>query len=130
MPSASRSTRSRARIVPAAPDVVEAAARRLRVIGHPARLCLVELLANGPQSVTQLAATLGMDHQLVSKHLNELYRCDVVVRRQDGNFVVYSLPDALTIKAVALVCRSVLEDRARLADVAAEARSDAGRPVP
>jgi DNA-binding transcriptional ArsR family regulator len=113
---------------PSPPDVVEVAARRLRVMGHPVRLRLIEVLANGPQSVTELAAALGIEHQLISKHLNELHRCDVVTRRQDGNFAVYSLPDALTLKAVALVCRSVLEDRTRLARVATEARSDGDGP--
>lgn len=109
---------------PPAPDVVEAAARRLRIMGHPLRLRLIELLANGPQSVTALAAALGIEHQLISKHLNELHRCNVVTRRQDGNFAVYSLPDALTLKAVALVCRSVLEDRVRLARAAAKFGGD------
>lgn len=119
-----RSSRGRHRIVPASPDVIEAAARRLRVVGHPVRLRALELLANGPQSVTELSTGLGIDHQLVSKHLTELHRCGVVHRRQDGNFAVYSLPDALTIKAVALICRSVLDDRARLGQLADEAEAD------
>lgn len=109
-------------IVPASRDVVEVAARRLRVLGHPTRLQLLEVLANGPRSVTNLASDLDMEHQLVSKHLTELFRCEVVVRRQEGNFALYSLPDALTLKAVALVCRSVVDDRARLARLAEDAQ--------
>jgi len=64
-----------------------------------------------------------VEHQLVSKHLSELLRCDVVVRRQEGNFALCSLPDALTLKAVALVCRSVVQQREALTRVAAEAQS-------
>jgi DNA-binding transcriptional ArsR family regulator len=75
---------------------------------------MLEVLAAGPRSVTDLARVLGEEHQLVSKHLTELLRCDVVVRRQEGPFAIYSLPNALTLKGVALVCRSVVEDRARL----------------
>ncbi|SEH10469.1 ArsR/SmtB family transcription factor [Thermoleophilum album] len=123
-PAGRRSGRSGRHTGPSPPDVVEAAARRLRVMGHPVRLRLIEVLANGPQSVTELAAALGIEHQLISKHLNELHRCDVVTRRQDGNFAVYSLPDALTLKAVALVCRSVLEDRVRLARAAVNVGAD------
>jgi DNA-binding transcriptional ArsR family regulator len=70
-----------------------------------------------------LARILGVEHQLVSKHLSELLRCDVVVRRQEGNFALYSLPDALTLKAVALVCRSVVKQRETLAHIAADAQS-------
>jgi len=84
-PAGRRSARGRRQTGPSPPDVVEAAARRLRVMGHPVRLRLIELLADGPQSVTELAAALGIEHQLISKHLNELHRCDVVTRRQDGN---------------------------------------------
>jgi len=64
-----------------------------------------------------------VEHQLVSKHLSEQLRCDVVVRRQEGNFALYSLADALTLKAVALVCRSVVQQREALTRVAAEAQS-------
>jgi len=93
------------------------------VLGHPIRLQLLEVLANGPRSVTDLARILGVEHQLVSKHLTELLRCEVVVRRQEGNFALYSLPDALTLKAVALICRSVADDRARLARLAEDAQA-------
>lgn len=57
---------------------------------------MLEVLAAGPRSVTDLARVLGEEHQLVSKHLTELLRCDVVVRRQEGPFAIYSLPNALT----------------------------------
>lgn len=103
--------------VPISPDAREVAARRLRTLGHPLRLELIEVLANGPRSITDLARLLGEQHHLVSKHLSELLRCDVVVRRQEGTFAVYSLPNALTLKAVALVYRSVIDDRARLASL-------------
>lgn len=42
-------------IVPASRDVLEVAARRMRVLGHPIRLQLFEVLVNGPRSVTDLA---------------------------------------------------------------------------
>jgi DNA-binding transcriptional ArsR family regulator len=70
--------------------------------------------------VGDLARLMGAEHQSISKHLSELLRVNVVVRRQDGNFAFYSLPDALTLRAVGLVCRSVTEDRRRLADLATE----------
>jgi DNA-binding transcriptional ArsR family regulator len=107
-------------LTPSFPEVLESAAQRLRVVGHPMRLRLLEALAAGPQSVSGLARLIGAEHQSISKHLSELLRVNAVVRRQDGNFAFYSLPDALTLRAVGLVCRSVTEDRLRLADLAAE----------
>lgn len=84
-------------------------------------MALIDVLAQGPRSVTDLASLVGVEHQLVSKHLSELLRADVVRRQQEGNFALYSLPDALTIRAVALLCRSVAQDRARLAALATTA---------
>lgn len=114
--------RARATIVP--PEVLEATARRLRVLGHPLRLRVLELLAGGPRSVSDLARLLGVDHDLVSKHLSALLRVGVVARRQEGNFALYSLPDALTIKAVALIGRGVADNRVRLARHAAGDQAD------
>lgn len=112
-------TGDRTSLVPG--DVLDEAARRLRVLGHPLRLRLLDVLAGGPRSVTDLARLLETEHQMVSKHLSELLHVGVVRRQQDGNFALYSLPDALTIKAVALLCRSVAQDRARVAGLATTA---------
>lgn len=118
--------RPRPAVVPE--EAVDEAARRLRVLGHPLRLQALELLAGGPRSVSDLAQLLGVEHQLVSKHLSELLRVGVVLRQQEGNFALYSLPDALTIKAVALLCRSVIDDRAHWARAASGDEPPTNRP--
>jgi DNA-binding IclR family transcriptional regulator len=51
----------------------------------------LEAFAGGPRSVSDLARLIGAEHHLVSKHLSEMARVDVVVRRQDGNFAFYSV---------------------------------------
>lgn len=73
--------------------------------------------------MTDLAGVVGVEHHLVSKHLSELLHADVVRRQQEGNFALYSLPDALTIKAIALLQRSVADERTRLARLAAGAEA-------
>lgn len=79
--------------------------------------------------MSDLARFVGSEHHVISKHLSELLRVDVVVRRQDGNFAFYSLPDALTLRAVGLMCRSVTEDRLRLAHLAAELDDESSDPA-
>lgn len=91
------------------------------MLGHPLRLRLLDVLAGGPRSVTDLSRLLEVEHPLISKHLSELLRADVVRRQQEGSSALYSLPDALTIKAVALLVRSVVQDRASLARLATDA---------
>lgn len=102
---------------------MELVARRMRALGHPLRLELVEVLADGPRSVTDLARIVGEEHHLVSKHLSELLRCDVVLRQQEGSFALYSLPDSVTLRAVGMVTRSVVDRRAALAQLAVDARA-------
>jgi DNA-binding transcriptional ArsR family regulator len=90
----------------------------------------LEVLANGPRSVSELAQLLRVEHQFVSKHVTELHRAGLLTRKQAGNFAVYSLPNALALKAVALVVRSVRDDRARLAALADEASANGSHSEP
>lgn len=75
--------------------------------------------------MSALAEAVGTRHDLVSKHLSEMLRCEMVVRGREGNFALYSLPDSITIRAVALMARSVVQHRERLALLAAEVSEDA-----
>ncbi len=92
-------------------------ARRLRVLGHPSRLALVVELAAGARYVAELAAVTGLDPAAASKHLRELQRASVVVRRQDGTHASYALADATTLKVMLLVARSIHAETAHLAAV-------------
>lgn len=94
---------------------VDEVARRLRVLGHPTRLALVVELAKGSRSVSDLAAATGLDPAAASKHLRELQRASVVVRRQDGTHAIYGLADATALKVLLLVARGVHAEAARIA---------------
>jgi rhodanese-related sulfurtransferase/DNA-binding MarR family transcriptional regulator len=62
-----------------------------KVLGHPKRLELLDLLAQGPRSVEDLAtaATLGMS--TCSAHLQALREAGLVETRRDGRHSYYSL---------------------------------------
>jgi DNA-binding transcriptional ArsR family regulator len=79
-------------------------AERLRILGQPVRLRLVELLGNGPSIPQELSDALGLSQQTVSKHLLSLHRGGVVSRRPDGSNVFYALTDesAATIPRLTL----------------------------
>jgi DNA-binding transcriptional ArsR family regulator len=66
-------------------------ADRLRVLGQVVRLRLVEQLRAGEATPQELADTLGLTQQNVSKHLQVLHRSGVVARRPDGANVFYRL---------------------------------------
>ena len=84
-------------------------AERFAVLGQVVRLRLIEQLANGPATPQELADTLGLTQQNVSKHLQILYRAGVVTRQPDGSDVIYSLRDDSTVRVLEDVVASVTE---------------------
>lgn len=79
------------------------------------RLALVIELAAGSRSVTELAGATGLEPAAASKHLRELQRAALVVRRQVGTHAIYALPDATSLKVLLLVARTVHAEAARVA---------------
>jgi DNA-binding transcriptional ArsR family regulator len=64
---------------------------RRSLVGQVVRLRLVEQLRAGEATPQELADTLGLTQQNVSKHLQVLHRSGVVARRPDGANVFYRL---------------------------------------
>lgn len=93
-------------------------AERLRVLGQPVRLRLIELLTEGPSTPHELSDALGLSQQNVSKHLLSLHRAGVVSRRPDGGSVFYALTDPSAVAILRLSVDAVsghLRDLANLA---------------
>lgn len=62
-----------------------------KVLGHPKRLELLDLLAQGPRSVEDLAAAAGLGMSSCSAHLQTLREAGVLRTRRDGKRVYYFL---------------------------------------
>jgi rhodanese-related sulfurtransferase/biotin operon repressor len=62
-----------------------------KVLGHPKRLELLDLLAQGPRSVDELAAAAGLGTSTCSAHLQALREAGVLVSRRDGKRHVHVL---------------------------------------
>ena len=67
------------------------AARLLGLLSHEARLQLVLALAQGPATVSELCALLGLAQSNASHHLAILRTAGLVADRRDGQYVVYQL---------------------------------------
>lgn len=70
----------------------------LKVLAHPLRLRILELLGQGEQSVGQFAQALAVDQPTVSRHLGVLKQGGLVVARQDGPSVFYRLQNGETVQ--------------------------------
>ena len=70
----------------------------LKVLAHPLRLRILELLRQGEQSVGQFAQALSVDQPTVSRHLGILKQGGLVTARQDGASVFYSIQNEETVQ--------------------------------
>src|ERR671922_618121 len=77
----------------------EAIAGMGKAFASPRRLELIDLLAQGPRSVEELARASGQSTANASQHLQALHASGVVTRARDGRRVNYSLagPDVLRL---------------------------------
>lgn len=69
----------------------EARARVIKALAHPARLLIVDELADGPRCVCEIRAMVGSDMSTVSKHLTVLRNAGIVADERRGQQVFYSL---------------------------------------
>jgi DNA-binding transcriptional ArsR family regulator len=64
-----------------------------RVLGHPARIKILELLRDGEQTVGELQAALQLDSSGTSQHLSALKRHGVLDSRRERTSVYYRVRD-------------------------------------
>lgn len=86
-------------------SALEHAADLLRVVAHPVRLKLLELLYNeGPASVAELAHAVGEAPAATSQHLNYMRRAGAVAAVRQGRRVHYRIDDPRMEKLVRCIC--------------------------
>jgi DNA-binding transcriptional ArsR family regulator len=73
------------------PAVLERASRVIRVVGHPLRLRLLELLEGGERNVTDLMVSSGVSQARVSQQLRILRTEGIVDDRREGGRVFYRI---------------------------------------
>ena len=66
-------------------------AKVTKALANPHRLEIIDLLAQGPYTVEQIAGHTGMTIANASQHLQTLKTAQLVAIRRDGNFIYYSL---------------------------------------
>ena len=75
------------------PDFTQAVAETMQALATPSRLRILGRLTDGPCSVNELAAAVGMESSAVSHQLRLLRHLGLVVGHRDGRQVVYDLYD-------------------------------------
>src|SRR3989304_5418375 len=90
-------------------SLYEVKARVVGAIANPKRLEILDLLADGERTVSELSVLLELAQATTSQHLSVMRRAGVVSARRQGNFVIYRVsdprsPTACRATSVCLVC--------------------------
>ena len=116
--------------MPATSDrpITEAKAELFKARGHPARVRVLELLAEGERSMGQLAEQSGLELSHLSQHVTVLRRAGIVDSRRVKNTVICALRDPQTAELLA-VARRLLTRNLRQGQALLAALEDAGDAV-
>ena len=74
-----------------------------RALADPKRLCVLETLAEGEASVSELSACVGCQVPNMSQHLAVLRSAGLVTTRREGSTVFYRLADPKVLEAYRLI---------------------------
>jgi ArsR family transcriptional regulator len=83
--------------------VYESLAEKLRVLGHPVRLCIVNGLSKKGCRVKQISETLGIPQPVISLHLSKLRAAGIVTGERQGSYVCYRVTDGMTQRLLSLL---------------------------
>ncbi|HXD54211.1 MAG TPA: metalloregulator ArsR/SmtB family transcription factor [Solirubrobacteraceae bacterium] len=89
---------------PIPPELAELIAARLRVIGDPTRIRILDMLREDELSVSEITERLGTSQQNASKHLGILLQAGILARHKSGNSSIYSIADRGVYELCEQVC--------------------------
>jgi DNA-binding transcriptional ArsR family regulator len=105
---------------------VEVIAERMRLLGEPMRIRVLDVLRSGERAGHELSEALDTSQANVSKHLSLLTEAGIVARRRVGAEVLYRLADPSVLR----ICGEVVahfEDQVRELARSAELEGPASR---
>jgi ArsR family transcriptional regulator len=89
----------------------QAKAEFFRTLGHPARIRILELLAERDHAVHELLERIAIEPSNLSQQLSVLRRTSMVVSRRSGSEVVYSI-SVPEVRDLLMSARKILVARA------------------
>lgn len=75
------------------PEILTRAAEIIKMLGHPARLKIVEVLEDGETTVSEIKELLELPQAIVSQHLAKMRGAGIVAARRDGVNVIYRITE-------------------------------------
>jgi len=90
-------------------DFLEDVCQIVKILGHPARIQIIEHLENGPATVGQLQHTISQSQPVTSQHLRLMRDKGILSSQRDGNMIRYSIANPITLKFLNCLRNSQLQ---------------------
>lgn len=103
--------------------VYELKAEFFKTLGHAARIRVLELLSDGPMSVSELLPHVGIEASHLSQQLAVLRRAGVVSSHRQGNSVIYEVVDGRTLDVLRAVKEIITTSLAGAGELLADLES-------
>jgi DNA-binding transcriptional ArsR family regulator len=84
-------------------EALEQAAECLKVLAHPHRLRIVQMLLHGRYTVGELAEACGIPSPMASEHLRLMERCQLLKGEREGRKAYYRVAEPHLAKIMACV---------------------------
>ena len=81
----------------------EEAAGILKVVSHPVRLSIVELLENSEMNVKEIQRAVKLKQSITSQHLSAMSGKGILKRNKKGNEVFYSIKKKEVLKLLSCI---------------------------
>ena len=73
--------------------IYELKAQFFKTLGHPKRIRVLEVLASGPLSVSDLQPEVGIEASHLSQQLSVMRKAGIVKAERQGSSMIYSVTD-------------------------------------
>jgi DNA-binding transcriptional ArsR family regulator len=103
--------------------ISEIKAELFKALAHPARIRVLELLADGERTVGEMQPMVGLESSHLSQQLGVLRRARLVTTRKAGAAVFYSIRDAELVELLAVAKRILITSLTETEDLLADLRA-------
>jgi ArsR family transcriptional regulator len=107
--------------------ISELKAELFKALAHPARVRVLELLADGERSVSDMQPIVGIETSHLSQQLGVLRRAGLLATRKEGSSVIYAIRDPQLVELLAVAKRILINSLSHSQGLLADLRSRGGR---
>ncbi len=100
--------------------IYEMKAEFFKTLSHPARIRVLEILSDGPRSVSELQPDVGIESSHLSQQLAVLRRANIVQSERQGSSMIYSVIDPTVLEVLQLAKQVMMNSLSSAEDMMAD----------